>query len=163
MCPREAWEKETYVKLPHNHTERRRQGFERGNPTANVIGKDRLVWACEPLRMPKRWCECCNALFLPAQQHSHVWYDPVCLPKRAARTERRDDDSTQPNQFTSGVRRRRLWTKNIKEDKFFLERAVEERCEKLVAILRADFCPNSGTHLRKQESLECDRATEGRV
>ena len=42
--------------------------------------------------------------------------------------------------------------KNMKRISF-LERAVEECCEKLVAILNADFCPNSGTHLREQESL----------
>lgn len=42
--------------------------------------------------------------------------------------------------------------KNMKR-KGFLERAVEECCEKLVAILKTGFGPNSGTHLRKQESL----------
>ena len=52
--------------------------------------------------------------------------------------------------------------KNMKRISF-LERAVEECCEKLVAILNADFCPNSGTHLREQRITDCDRATEGRI
>lgn len=53
-----------------------------------------------------------------------------------------------------GKRREKKQTvnKNMKRLSF-LERAVEECCEKLVAILNTDFCPNSGTHLRKQESL----------
>lgn len=52
--------------------------------------------------------------------------------------------------------------KNMKRTSF-LERAVEECCEKLVAILSTDFCPNSGTHLREQESLIAIAQRKGRI